>query len=235
MAEIEATLPNDLQTRWFNAPTYTPDDPWHGFDPTRAAVVLIDMINWQAHPDGTSIQSLRRGGQGMSADYLVERCETMVIPQTKRLLDAARTSGAKVVHVRLASRSADFTDVVPAFQAYLRGCDAVEGGWGTKVLDGLYDPADVSLIKTGSGGFTGSDLDRVLRNLGVDTVLYVGVVTTACVLLTVAHGFDLGYRQYLVTDCTAALSDEDQAAGELLMGRYMALPVLADDAVAHLA
>lgn len=228
------TLPTDMQTKWYNAPAFSPDDPWSGFEPRRAAVVLVDMINWQAHPEGTSIASLRRSGQGASADYLVERCERLVVPQAKRLLDAARMAGAKVVHARLASRSADFTDVVPAFQSYLRGCAAVEGTWATAVLDGLLAPGDVSLVKTGSGGFTGSDLDRVLRNLGVDTVLYAGVLTTACVMLTVAHGFDLGYRQYLVTDCTAALSDEDQAAGELLMGRYMALPVHADDAIAHL-
>lgn len=71
----------------------------------------------------------------------------------------------------------------------------------------------------------------MLRNLGVRTVLYAGVVTNACVLLTVAAGYDLGYRQYLLADCTAALSDEDQHYAERFMDNYMAQAVTAAEAV----
>jgi nicotinamidase-related amidase len=107
----------------------------------------------------------------------------------------------------------------------------IEGSWGSQVLDGLQEPRDISVVKSASGAYNSSDLDRVLRSLGVRTVLYAGVVTNACVLLTVAAGYDLCYRQYLLADCTAALSDEDQHYAERFMDNYMAQAVTAAEAV----
>jgi nicotinamidase-related amidase len=222
-------LPDQMNARWYNTERFDPNDKWAGFDPASTAIVLVDLVNWQAHPDGANIRALRDAGQVEAVDYLVERCTTVLVPALSRALDAARRSGIRVVHARLASRSADYLDVVPAFQPYLRGAEAQEGSWGCQVLDGLEEPGDFSVVKSGSGAFNSSDLDGVLRNSGVRTVLYAGVVTSACVLLTVAAGFDLGYRQYLLTDCTAALNDSDQAAAEMFMGTYMAQLTTSDE------
>src|SRR6185436_19871800 len=89
------------------------------------------------------------------------------------------------------------------------------------------EPGDLTVVKSGSGAFTGSDLDLLLRRLKIDTILYAGVVTNACVLLTVASGFDLGYRQFLISECSAALSDEDQEDAERFMNVYLAEVVTA--------
>jgi nicotinamidase-related amidase len=70
--------------------------------------------------------------------------------------------------------------------------------------------------------------------LGIDTLLYAGVVTNACVFLSAASGFDLGYRQYLITDCTAALSDKDQASAERFIGSYIAELVTAEQVLSAL-
>jgi biuret amidohydrolase len=93
------------------------------------------------------------------------------------------------------------------------------------------EATDLSVTKTGSGAFTGSDLDTLLRRVGVTTILYAGVVTSACVMLTACAGFDLGYRQYLISDCTASLSDEDQRNAERMMSVYVAELVTALEAV----
>jgi len=224
-------MPARMSSRWFNAENFDPNDKWAGFDPGSAAVVVVDLINWQAHRDGGSIASVREAGQLAEADYLVQRCETLVAPTLKRVLSAARAAGVKVVHARLASRSEDFSDVVPAFRAYLRAGQAADGSWSSQIIDGLYEPTDVSIVKSASGAFNSSDLDQVLRNLGVRTVVYAGVLTDACVLLTAAAGFDLGYRQYLLTDCTAALSDHDQVEAERIMNRYLAQTITGAEAV----
>jgi nicotinamidase-related amidase len=144
-------------------------------------------------------------------------------------LRAVREAGIVVVYARLASRVADYTDVVPAFQPYLRGSKAQEGSWGTEPLDGLWRDGDISVIKHGSGAFA-SDLDAVLRHRGVRTVLYAGVVTNACVLVSAAAGFDLGYRQYLLSDCTAALTEDEQQWAEQFINNYLAKVVTADSA-----
>lgn len=225
-----SVLPETMRGRWYNSDRFDPDDAWVGFAPKSTAIVLVDMINWQAHPDGATIRALFQAGSDDGARHILQRCETVVMPALRSVLDAARAVGARVVHARLASRSADYSDIVPSMQPYLRAAEAIEGSWGTQVLDGLEDPRDISVVKSASGAYNSSDLDQVLRNLGIRTVLYAGVVTNACVLLTVAAGYDLGYRQYLLTDCTAALSDEDQHYAERFMHNYMAQAVTAAEA-----
>jgi nicotinamidase-related amidase len=96
------------------------------------------------------------------------------------------------------------------------------------------EPGDVTLAKRGSGGYTTSDLDSCLRGLGVDTVLYTGVATNVCVLLTASAGFDLDYKGYLVTDATATFSDELQDAAELVMSSMTTTLTTTDDAITAL-
>jgi nicotinamidase-related amidase len=228
-------LPEGLRGHWYNAPSFSDRDPWHGVDPATTAVVLVDLINWQVDPRGANLRLLREGGARQQADHLEGRCASTVLPRLARVLESARTAGALVVHARLASRTADGSDIVPALAPYVVQAEAFEGGWGAAVLPSLGpEPDDLSVVKTGSGAFSGSDLDAQLRGRGVTTLVYAGAVTNACVLLSVAAGFDLGYRQYLLTDCTAALSDADQDAAEHFIGAYLAQLTTADEACAAL-
>jgi nicotinamidase-related amidase len=155
------------------------------------------------------------------------------MPGLQDVLAAARAARVPVVHARLASRSADYRDLVPAFQPYLRGAGALDADPSTEPLEGLWQDGDISLVKRGSGAFS-SDLDPVLRNRGIDTVLYAGVLTNACVLLSAATGFDLGYRQYLLADATATLDPADQEAAERFIGTYLAQIVTTASAAAAL-
>lgn len=228
-------LPPSLRSHWYNSKSYSPDDKWKSFEPTKAALVLVDLINWQAHRDGASPRSVREAGGGALADHFLSRCGRTVIPNLCRVLPVARARGMKVVHARLASRHPDFADIVPALRPYVSAAGALEGSWGTQVLRELGPaPGDLSVVKTGSGAFAGTDLDILLRRFAVDTIIYAGVVTSACVMLTACAGFDLGYRQYLISDCTASLCDEDQRNAERLLGVYVAELITAAETVAAL-
>lgn len=220
----DKALPLSLMDRWYNAPRYDPQNPWLDFDPKRAALILVDLINWQVDADGGSIRSIRAAGLEQGADHLVARCEEMVLPNLRKLIPAAREAGIQIVHARLASRHPDYRDMVPAMRSYARAADAQDGSVACEVLPSIggMDPRDLSVVKTASGAFTGTDLDFLLRRLEIDTLLHVGVVTDACVLLSVAGGYDLGYRQFLITDCTATLSEKRQTQVEEIIGYYMA-------------
>ena len=71
--------------------------------------------------------------------------------------------------------------------------------------------------------------------MGVDTVFYVGVLTSACVLLSAGAGFDLGYHGYVVADCTATISEELQKAIDAIIASFMAAVVTTDAAIALLS
>jgi len=222
--------------RWYNAEQFHHDRPWHGFDPASTAVVLVDLINWQAHPRGSSLLGLLEVGSNGQYDYITQRCSDLVLPNLAAVLPAARAAGALVVHTRLASVAADYSDAVPAFRPYMELSQAREGTWASEVLDGLGpEPGDLSILKCGSGAFVSSGLDEELRARGIDTVIHAGVVTNACVLLTAGAGFDLGYRQYVIGDATAAMSEEDQQAAERFMDSYIAQVVTSAEVVSAFA
>ena len=75
-----SALPASMMRHWYNDTDYSPDAPWKSFDPRRSALVLVDLINWQADPQGASIQSVRAAGKNDHADYIVKRCAELLIP-----------------------------------------------------------------------------------------------------------------------------------------------------------
>ncbi len=69
------------------------------------------------------------------------------------------------------------------------------------------------------GGFYGTQLDEVLKELRVDAVILAGVCTDICVQQTAADAFFRGYRIHVPQDGTAALSAEDHDRGLKYMKR----------------
>ena len=81
------------------------------------------------------------------------------------------------------------------------------GSWGARVVDELVvEPGDLAVDKYRMSGFFDTELDGVLRNLGVTTVLFGGVNVDQCVLATLMDAASLGYDCVLLEDCSATTS-----------------------------
>ena len=200
----------------------------------RTAVLVIDMVNHQLTPGRWFLADTE--SRGLDTAYLVNRVQVGVVPALQRLLPAARAVGARVVYLRIGSLAADHADGSPATRGFFPAWQAHEGSDACAVVDALRpEHGDLSILKTGSGGFTTSALDLHLRNMGVENVVYTGVVTNACVLATLAAGFDLGYRGYLVSDATATFTQRLQDMTEELVGFAMAEVVSTDEVVDRFA
>ena len=204
------------------------------FRAARTAVVVVDMVNHQLTPGDTLVGELERNG--VDTGYYLERVERLVMPNHVRLLAAARQHGAVVVYLRVGARRRDFSDLLPPFRDSFRRWNARDGEWACAV-DARIPPQadDIDLLKSGSGGFTTSALDTQLRHLGIENVLYTGVISNGCVLLTLGAGFDLGYRGYFISDATATVSATVQTATEDIVGAYLAQVVTTDAIIAKLA
>lgn len=204
----------------------------------RTAIVVVDMTNTflYAPPNPGDVSCLTDlHERQVPLAYFEKRIEESVIPAHQRLLPAARAAGATVVFTRAGCFREDAGDAVKGLQAQFRRWKAQEGSWASSVDPRLpVEPGDISLLKTGSGSFHSSALDSHLRNLGVEHVVYTGIVTNGCVLLTVAGGYDLSYQGYFVSDATATFSEALQTSTEDIISGYMAPVVRADDIIEQL-
>jgi nicotinamidase-related amidase len=77
------------------------------------------------------------------------------------------------------------------------------------VLDAIAPRQDELVIcKTSSSLFNSTNFAYLMRNMGKDTLIVVGVQTDQCVDHTVRDGADLGFRMICVTDASTTDSQE---------------------------
>jgi nicotinamidase-related amidase len=196
-------------------------------DPHRAALLVIDMVNWQVPRALTDSPT--------ATEYFVRRLEELTIPTLARLVPACRKLGVRIAWLRVGSAQTDYADAPAVLRGLFAGAAARDGTPACAVISELAPEAgDLDLLKPGSGAFIVTDLDAQLRAAGVVNLLYAGVVTNACVMSTLSAGFDLGYTNYLVTDATAALSQQLQDETEHLIGSFMAELVSSQSVVERL-
>ena len=153
--------------------------PFPRFDvvPQRTALIVVDMQYVDAHPDwGIGRAAKEAGNAEAFAEYwpAVERA----IVKQRRLLDAARRSHIQVIFTRIATQTRDARDV--GRQHRLVGLPVPRDSRDACILEDLpVGPDDVVLSKVSSSPFNSTAIDRLLRNLDIDTLLVCGVVTTA--------------------------------------------------------
>ena len=160
-------------------------------DPRATGIVVIDMLNEFCKPGGAMI---------------LPGSERLVPPQT-RVIDAGRRAGSTILfvvdtHRRNVRQDREFLKRTP---------HCLEESWGARVIEDLDPrPEDVYIAKRRYSAFFGTDLDLTLRDLQVNTLVIVGVVTNICVRSTVHDAFFLGYQVIVPEDCVAATGPREQ-------------------------
>jgi ureidoacrylate peracid hydrolase len=89
-----------------------------------------------------------------------------------------------------------------------------EGSEGFKLFPGLVvRPGDLRIKKNKYSAFTpgSSDIDAKLKALTIDTVLIAGTATNVCCESTARDAMMLDYKVIMVSDSTAAFTDEEHA------------------------
>ncbi|ORW01223.1 cysteine hydrolase [Mycobacterium kyorinense] len=136
---------------------------------------------------------------------LAEEARHEAIPNIAKLLDAARAAGVTVIHCLIQRRpdgrgsntNARLFAAAKSFSA-----DLSPGTAGASVLPEFGpDPRDLVLTRThGVGPMTGTDLDPVLRNLGIKTIVGVGVSVNVAIPNFVMDAVNRSYQFVLPRD-----------------------------------
>ena len=182
-------------------------------DFSRTALVIIDMQR----------DFLEPGGFGAALGNDVSRLRAAVAP-LRAVLTAARHAGILVIHTREGHRP-DLSDAPPL--KVERGDPAlrigapgpmgrilIRGEPGHDIIPELYPIKGEPVIdKPGKGAFCQTDLELMLRNRGIETLLVCGVTTEVCVNTTVREANDRGFRCIVISDCCASYFPAFHEAG----------------------
>ena len=177
-------------------------------DPSRTALLIIDMQRDFIEP----------GGFGESLGNDVSRLRAAVEP-CKSLLVMARTNAMLVIHTREGHRT-DMSDAPPAKVA--RGSPStrigasgsmgrilIRGEFGHDIISELTPLQGEPIIdKPGKGSFYATDLQLILQNHRIDTLIVCGVTTKVCVHTTVREANDRGFRCLVPRDACASYFPE---------------------------
>lgn len=182
------------------------------------ALLVVDMQYFDAHPDWGEGRTAQELGVAHCFDPYFAQVDD-VIPRIQELLALFRGQQMEVIHLRVAELTKDSRDV--GWKQLVRGL-IVPADW--READPLDEvaPVDDELVvsKSSSGVFPVTNLDRLLRNLGITTLIMTGTSTGGCVESAVRDAVDLGYDVVVVADACAAgtVEDHQQALARMAGG-----------------
>ena len=198
--------------------------PAPAFDPSwlaRSALLLVDMN--RSHLDHTI------------GHLLVEKQEAeRVIAAAVCARDAVAAAGLPIIFVRTHHRYNPRTDAIvdnknPFWMAQQnavipglgkpRRSTAIEGAPVTEIVAPLAPrPGEHTVFKHRYSAFDNTDLEHLLRNLDIETLIIAGVNTNNCVLCACFDAFNRDYRVVVLRDVCASMngSDYHEAALKLI-------------------
>ena len=147
-----------------------------------------------------------------------------IVPKTAELLDAARAKGVPVIFCNDCH--------LPGIDRELQlwGDHAIKGTPGAEVIPELkLCDKDYVVPKRRYSGFFQTDLDILLKELGVKTVVMTGLHAHMCVRHTSADAYCLGYDVVAASEATDSFTEEDYKIGLAYLKTCYGAPALTND------
>ncbi len=165
----------------------------------RTALLLIDLQKSEYHEAKIKAEPQHA--------YFFDRMKNVVIPNGQKLIAACRRAGVEVIYTTVECYTLDGRD--RSLDYKISGIFAAKGSWEAQVLDELAPlPNEIVIPKMSSSVFMSTNIAYVLRNLGVEYVLTMGLLTDQCVESAVRDGCDLGFLMTLIDDACVTYSQE---------------------------
>jgi nicotinamidase-related amidase len=182
------------------------------------ALVIVDMLDEFVKP-------------GWSPFWVPDA--TRQAPRIRELIDAFHEADMPVIHL--------------GYEVSLRGLNFPRTEWLVPIADGFAgfehdlfqtvsfygplkpDPQDLVILKHCYSGFHGTELDLVLRSLGIRTLVITGTMSNYCCGATAREAFWHGYGVIFGSDVTSSDDDELHDAELRTLRRGFARIATADE------
>jgi nicotinamidase-related amidase len=166
----------------------------------RAALLIIDVQNGTCGPS-----------EAEARPEFYKATVLRVIPNITALLDAFRKAKLEVIFAVIENLTADGRDRSLDYKLSRMGFP--KGSHEAQVIQELAPlPDEIVLSKSSSSVFNSTNLDYLLRNMGIEDVFVAGYLTDQCIDHAVKDGADRGYYMTCVHDACAAETEARHAA-----------------------
>jgi len=171
-------------------------------DARRTAIVLIEYQN-----DFTT------EGGAMHGAVAASMARQNMLSNSAELIRRARAAGAQILWtpIRFAEGYREITREPYGVLKGIVDAKAFRAGtWGAEITEALpRSESDIMIEgKRGLDAFASTNLDFILRSLGIETVAVCGFLTNCCVESTVRSAYERGFTVHALSDCCAATSHE---------------------------
>ena len=199
-------------------------------DPATSVIVSIDMHEGHLSEDPGAPCPSPRGRE--------------IIGAIDEFHAAARALGVPIVHVRSELRPSGIDDIggIPSawrLLAEARGESsplidehAIAGTRWTNFVTQVEPGDEIAATKKRLSAFNPSDLDFLLRQMGVRTVVFDGIMTDCCILSSAFDAQNLSYRVVTVGELTRGTDEELERAALDILSLHAGIVVDAEDLTA---
>ncbi|MFX1380689.1 MAG: cysteine hydrolase family protein [Promethearchaeota archaeon] len=183
-------------------------------NPKESALIIIDMQNYQVKETSPIVEWAENSVPGLY-QYFIDQIKDVVNPNIIQIVEFFRANKIPIFYTKFACYRNDRKDYSNNIRVINELSEKMIGKY---IFPSVQDPLaniipelkpeeeDIIIIKTTNGTFSSTDLEHQLRNLNVNTVIIVGVVSHICVENTARIAFDLGFNVFLVGDACAGWS-----------------------------
>lgn len=197
------------------------------------ALLVIDMQYLDAHPDHGMLRHALEKGMPEEAYHYYKNRLNLITVNIQQLLEAFRSRSMRVIYVKIQSLTKHGQDRSCLHKLF--GVEAQPDSRDGRILEEIAPwEDDVVISKTASGAFTSTNIDYVLRNLGIKQLVVAGVLTNYCVETAVRDAADLGYEVILVEDGCASITEAMHLAAISILSETYAKVRNTEDIISEL-
>src|SRR5579863_6410721 len=176
-------------------------------EPAHSALLFVDVQNYNCAWHGGEYAQLSEQEKQQRYGYFFRTFTDSALPNMVRLQQACRRAHIEVTYTVIESMTADGRD--RSLDYKITGFNVPKGSPDANMVDAL-SPGDDEIVfpKTSSSVFISTNIDYVLRNLGVRYLIIAGCLTDQCVDSAIRDACDLGYLVTVPTDACVTLTAE---------------------------
>ena len=190
------------------------------FEPAKTALIVIDMQNSFVAEGGTYETAPARD----------------MIPRLERLIAFAREHEMPIVWTQSDHSAPHSGIMLKKFPPIREDRELWRGETSFDLYPAMVQPApgEFRVVKHKYDAFWETDLDAILRNSGVETVIIVGTATNVCCESTARSAFFRDYQVVFLSDCTASFDPDMHAAALKTVDVFFGRVMTSDEALAEM-